>query len=606
MEISMKATVIQPVMLFLMLATAAHAAGQERLELPVVLNLDALNPVHAGAMPWFSRNEVSFDRHNRPYIRSRSDHSDATGFIHTLRDGRWIRKDFTEAVREAYPGFQHYYQAGGWTGSRIVFDGDDHLYTLVQARLDDGSTRTLLLFSRDHGDSFEVCELPRLGGARLQHASGARPLPRPPLIGFIQRHRDHPSRWARYHNMWVVQPHKTEVGMNLGEPVHVTDRSLSNSLHSGEPSFAVAFEDRTIFTWQEITEEEDAYGSPVFVATFYPERNELGERHQVAVSAPPNDGHNAPGLAVDSEEYAHLMTGAHGMNFYYSRAMAPGTADEGWSEPQRMLHTGWLTIPGGQSIYGHQFPGGVQLGRQTYAAFACGPDDTLHLVFRQWRQGEEQHFDGHYYGALSYQQKPRDGEWSEALVLIVPPVPRYSIYYHKLSIDRLGRLFLSYNHYSHQQVDGEIVTLYDQALGRYQHRAVIMSDDGGKTWQPATTEAFAAGISPEKREDAQLSPVRLEGRVTDAQRRAVEGAAVSIGLYESFKQPEENDWDPALFTPLWHQETDANGRFEFDGILAAEIGIVVKHPDHITVARPIVFESDETVREITLTIDPLQ
>jgi hypothetical protein len=31
-------------------------------------------------------------------------------------------------------------------------------------------------------------------------------------------------------------------------------------------------------------------------------------------------------------------------------------------------------------IYGHRFPTGTSLGRQTYPAFACGPDDTLHSV----------------------------------------------------------------------------------------------------------------------------------------------------------------------------------------------------------------------------------
>jgi hypothetical protein len=51
------------------------------------------------------------------------------------------------------------------------------------------------------------------------------------------------------------------------------------------------------------------------------------------------------------------------------------------------------------------------------------PWGTVWWYFRQWRQDQDPYFDGHYFGALSYQQKPPGGEWSEAQVLVVPPVP---------------------------------------------------------------------------------------------------------------------------------------------------------------------------------------
>ena len=43
----------------------------------------------------------------------------------------------------------------------------------------------------------------------------------------------------------------------------------------------------------------------------------------------------------------------------------------------------------------------------------------------------------------------RPGEaWSEPRVLVAPPLSEYSIFYHRLTIDRKGALFLSYDYWS--------------------------------------------------------------------------------------------------------------------------------------------------------------
>jgi hypothetical protein len=63
-------------------------------------------------------------------------------------------------------------------------------------------------------------------------------------------------------------------------------------------------------------------------------------------------------------------------------------------------------------------------------------------------------------------------------VLIVPPFSEYSVYYHRLTIDRKGRLFLSYDHWS------TFWFYRNDHLGR--RRSLIMSADGGIDWQLAT------------------------------------------------------------------------------------------------------------------------
>jgi len=86
------------------------------------------------------------------------------------------------------------------------------------------------------------------------------------------------------------------------------------------------------------------------------------------------------------------------------------------------------------------------------------------------------------------QSKPKDEPWGPARPIVVPPVPGYSIYYHKLTVDRVGRLYLSYSHWTSE------TTYQGEFPGRYEHRAVVVSKDGGARWKLATTEDFLESI----------------------------------------------------------------------------------------------------------------
>ena len=71
-----------------------------------------------------------------------------------------------------------------------------------------------------------------------------------------------------------------------------------------------------------------------------------------------------------------------------------------------------------------------------------------------------------------------------ATPMVIAPVPGYSIYYHKLTIDRRGRRFLSYNHWTTDE------TYREDFPERYHHRAIITSVDRGNTWKLAETRDF--------------------------------------------------------------------------------------------------------------------
>ena len=72
---------------------------------------------------------------------------------------------------------------------------------------------------------------------------------------------------------------------------------------------------------------------------------------------------------------------------------------------------------------------------------------------------------------------------------MLPPVAGYSIYYHKLTIDRHGWLYLSYSYWTSD------TTYQDDYPDRYHNRAIVVSKDGGRTWKLATTQDFLEGMA---------------------------------------------------------------------------------------------------------------
>ncbi len=66
------------------------------------------------------------------------------------------------------------------------------------------------------------------------------------------------------------------------------------------------------------------------------------------------------------------------------------------------------------------------------------------------------------------------GNW-----LVVPPFSEYSVSYHRLTVDRLGRLFLSYDCWS--------TYWFYRTDHPGDRRALMMSADGGRHWKLVET-----------------------------------------------------------------------------------------------------------------------
>ena len=484
----------------LMLACAAVIAGcvppGAKVRMPIVLQVKKHEAELFAWRPPFSVNVPNFDSRSRPYIRSRTANRDETRYVETLSGSAWLKHDLIGAVKAAYPEFAGTRHAAGWWPSRIVFDRDDHAYTLLRIRLADKTEKNLLLYSRDQCKTWKLCELPD-GEFSIEHWTGHNEIPGPPPIAILTKLKDHPAKWASVMRLSVLFPRKTAEGIEPGKPVAITDRCFGMSQHSGGASFAATRDGKTHIVWGEVTyvpgekpqpysivsinrrgqrehltlNDPDATGSPTFIVTYDHKTGKLGEKLMLAYAPPANDCHNTPGVALDSEGILHVITGAHGDDFYYVRSRKPNDTSGAWEAPKPILRTGWK----GED--------GKEKAKQTYLAMVIDQNDTIHVAFRQWRQGLGEYHGGKQYAALSYQRKRKRYKWEDARPLVVAPLPGYSIFYHKLALDHRGRVYLAYSYLSFTEP-------YKSLPDTYNFRSMLVTRDGGTTWGLATTRDF--------------------------------------------------------------------------------------------------------------------
>lgn len=407
------------------------------LSMPLVLKPFAHENEQLGYAPDYPvENQVYFDAKNRPFVR-------ASEGVMTWRDGAWVAAGASQPVASAH--------AGPWT--KVAFDADGDAYVLAMAQ-----GVPTLFHSADEGRTFTPHPLPESSARSfdIEQFSGHNvPEGPPPIVRYTHRQSDPKLFWRKFGDLELLLPKKTDRGIEWEDPIFLSDKGLGLSSHSGIPSSVVSRGSKVHVGWGEATEPEaNVPGVPAFVATYDRETGQLSKPVLIGYGAPPNDVHNTPCITMDSQGYLHVLTGTHGSPFHYSRSLKPNDATGGWTEP----------APVGEGL------------RQTYIGLVCGPDDTLHLAFRLWRHHTE-YFPASYFAGLSHMSKRPGEPWSEPRVLVVAPFSEYSIYYHRLTLDRKGRLFLSYDYWS--------TFWYYRTDHPGRRRALLMSPDGGQTWKLA-------------------------------------------------------------------------------------------------------------------------
>jgi hypothetical protein len=394
-----------------------------------------------------NNNQIYFSPSNQPFIR-RDDGA------YRLDTGTWQMVNTVDGER---------YRA---ITSKVAF-ADDGAVCLI-GRSADGIA---YLYSQDNGNTFSATPVPAREGKRQQwdieqFAGHNIPQGPAPFLRATETGEYDPSNfWRHINDLEMFLPEIVDGNIVIGDPILLSTEAIGISSHSGIPSAIMSRDDRVHIVWGEATDPDgDEPGVPAYVATY--DRTEgrlLGEKAFVGFGPPANDVHNTPSIVIDSKGYLHTLTGTHGQPFAHAKSLEPNTAHSGFTEPELV----------------------EEELRSTYIGFVCDPDDTLHLVFRTWETDGEYHPTSHY-ANLAYKRKTPTGSWEPMKRLAVAPFTEYSIWYHRLTIDRNGRLFVSFDYWStfwFYRMDHVGNNTRHARAGGAGRRKTIVSSDSGESWK---------------------------------------------------------------------------------------------------------------------------
>jgi hypothetical protein len=432
------------------------APAAKPLALPLQLKPYQHENEQFGHLPDFPvENQLYFDVRNRPF-------AGIGDGLAAWQNGKWVETLLGPATKTRVPDFKG--DLLSQSSSKVAFDRDNNVYLLAAA----GSTVTLL-HSTNGGQAFAAYAIPNAEGMSraydFEQFSGHNlPDGPPPILRYTRTARDAKLFWRALHDLDLFLPKKVGNRLEIGAPIRLTDRCIGLAVHSGIPSSVVSKGSKVHVVWGEATDPKvPTPGVPVFVATYDRTAQRLSKPALVGHGAPANDIHNTPAITMDSKGYLHVLGGTHGKPFPYAKSLQPNDASQGWTPAT---------------------PAGDNAG-QTYIGLVCGPDDTLYSAFRLWQSGVPP-FPASSYATLAYQRKRPGQPWEPPRILVVAPFSEYSVYYHRLTIDQQGRLFLSYDYWS------TFWFYRNDHWGR--RRTVIMSADGGDTWKLVGTEDLAIKV----------------------------------------------------------------------------------------------------------------
>lgn len=430
-----------------LIVKAGAAPADAPLSLPLVLKPYQHENEQLGYLQEYPlENQLYFDLKNQPWVRT------AAGASH-WRDGHWQSIDLKLAVTSCEPPQKN--PSFGMASSKIAFDRDGDAYLLAQV-----NGQGALLHSNDGGTTFRAYVLlggpARQGALDIEEFSGHnRPDGPPPVLRYLFKQADPKHFWRRIHDLELFLPSKRDGRLAIGSPQLISENCIGLANHSGIPGSVVSRDGRVHVAWGEATDPAlKVPGLPAFVRSYDRGNGPLGPAVLVAYGPPANDIHNSPSITLDSQGFLHILAGTHGKPFPYVQSREANTAHGGFTEP----------VLTGEGL------------DQTYIGLVCGPDDTLHAAFRLWQRNQSP-FPNSHHATLAYQQKPRGKPWQKPQILVVPPFSEYSVFRHRLTIDRQGRLFMPYKCWStfwFYRNDG-----YGDAF------SLLTSPDQGRTWRLA-------------------------------------------------------------------------------------------------------------------------
>jgi len=469
-------------------ATANKSSGDDSCSVDYVEVLDYITlPIQNrafrhedtqfGYSTLFNRNVPQFDVNNRAYIRGRNiDDQTIPGYVHVLQDnGTWIQRDFFGAIQSVYPQFSNTVDGGGEDyDSTVVFDTDNDAYQILRM---DSPNKTLLLYSKDQCQTWQIYELPDKA-YRIERPTNTSRLSGPPAL--VSK--------GGSGQLALSLTTITKSGVNLvlsGLKTFTPNNTLGIKSHSGGTHHAITISNKVHLVWS-----EDTTGSvPIKTCTYNKTTDTFSSTVTIMNAQPAGDSHVTPSMVVDSQGYLHVISGSHQDNpFYYAKSINPDSTAS-WSAPTALL-TGGMDGP----------------PNMTYPAFICDDEDTLHLIYRNGRKNDGTDATtlfgavGNQHKYMVHQRKKAGEAWEtdyKKLTRLVAPVfSSYAGYKQKLTIDKNGSLYLSYSYHSNNTSEGtKNYPDPDDGTQLYKYRALLVSHNHGDTWHLAKTADFLSSLN---------------------------------------------------------------------------------------------------------------
>ncbi|MES2308451.1 MAG: SUMF1/EgtB/PvdO family nonheme iron enzyme [Verrucomicrobiota bacterium] len=434
-----------------------------------------------GYHPQFTPNTISFDPQNRPYIRT------TDGFVQTLdENGKWVKFDFKPFLKKAFPAWNDDLAVGPFAEERIVFDsaGDAYMHAFLSR-----STKpcSVLMRSRDGCRTWETYVLPLPYWCNIEAEMPAIERNEPPCLSLFMNN-----------DLFILLPKKLPDGtLQIPAPIKISDISLVGPAHSGGGGITRTFQGFTFVVFAGKIPHSGEEGTPQYITRYDHATGKVSTPVYLGSNGQEEpDGHNCPSMEIDSKGYLHVLLGSHHDPFKYIHSLKPFDISS-WSKPE------WSGIQ--KTKMGE--------GSYTYVGLCMDKFDTLHVIARWGGDG--------YKDRLVYFCKKDGQSWEPMKVLVEPYKTRYSVWYHKVSRDRDGRLFVSYYYYGNELTSEQLTAylekwpeekekfkipeeLKDSPNGifmnaiKYHDPCLLVSNDGGGSWRLALTEDLRGGITPEK------------------------------------------------------------------------------------------------------------
>jgi len=380
----------------------------DEVKLPIELQLYAHDQFQFAYEPDYPREtQFYFDCDNRPWTI-------ADNSLKVLLDNEWKSVTFPGGVKpdDRYPAGSF-----GNPGSAIGTDKNGFVYAIVNR-----GSQPYLLRASSKNLVAQLAPLPAGGNYMIEAYMGGKVSQYPPaVLHYKVNSAEKTSFWARRQLLEMYLPEIKDGKVQISDAIPITDNCVGMSAHSGIVSAVAADGDLLYLLWGATSDpaKKDP-GVPTYTATYNRKTGKLSAPVLLAYAPPVNDVHNMSTLLVDSKGGRHVIIGAHGKPFQYLYCK-PG--ENTWSKPQDMSDLG-----------------------QTYVGAILDDKGRIDLFCRTWQQGED--FPGRFNAALYYQQMNPDNHWKPARPFAEVPLPGYAVFYHRVTVDRTGRVYLSFSYWS--------------------------------------------------------------------------------------------------------------------------------------------------------------